>query len=60
MTPEKGLTVFDPFGGSGTTLAACENTGRKARVIELEPKYCSLILERMSTAFPDLPIRRLE
>ena len=37
-------TVLDPFGGSGTTLIACEKAGRQARVIELEPKYCDVIV----------------
>ena len=39
-------TVLDPLGGSGTTLIACEKTGRQARVIELEPKYCDVICRR--------------
>jgi DNA modification methylase len=39
-------TVFDPFGGSGTTLIACERTGRQARLIEMEPKYCDVIVRR--------------
>ena len=39
-------TVLDPFGGSGTTLIACEKTGRHARLIELEPKYCDVIIRR--------------
>jgi len=39
-------TVFDPFGGSGTTLIACEKTGRQARLVELEPKYCDVIIRR--------------
>ena len=39
-------TVLDPFGGSGTTLIACERTGRQARLIELEPKYCDVIIRR--------------
>ncbi len=39
-------TVLDPFGGSGTTLIACEKTGRQARLIELEPKYCDVIVAR--------------
>ena len=38
--------VFDAFLGSGTTLIACENTKRKARGIELDPKYCQIIIER--------------
>lgn len=39
-------TVLDPFGGSGSTLIACERTGRQARLIELEPKYCDVIIRR--------------
>ncbi len=39
-------TVLDPFGGSGSTMIACEKTGRRARVIELEPKYCDVIVRR--------------
>jgi len=39
-------TVLDPFGGSGSTLIACERSGRHARVIELEPKYCDVIVRR--------------
>jgi site-specific DNA-methyltransferase (adenine-specific) len=39
-------TILDPFGGSGTTMVACEKTGRRARVIELLPKYCDVIVRR--------------
>ena len=39
-------TVLDPFGGSGTTLIACEKAGRQARLIEMEPKYCDVIIRR--------------
>ncbi len=39
-------TVLDPFGGSGSTLIACERSGRQARLIELEPKYCDVIVRR--------------
>ncbi len=42
----KGDLVFDPFGGSGTTLIAAENTGRKAALLELDPKYVDVIIER--------------
>jgi DNA modification methylase len=38
--------VLDPFGGSGTTMIACENTGRRARLIELDPKYVDVIVMR--------------
>ena len=39
-------TVLDPFGGSGTTLIACEKTGRSARLIEMDPKYVDVIIKR--------------
>jgi site-specific DNA-methyltransferase (adenine-specific) len=38
--------VLDLFGGSGSTLIACEKTGRKARLMELDPKYCDVIVKR--------------
>jgi len=38
--------VLDPFGGSGTTLIAAERTGRRAQLIELDPKYVDVIVER--------------
>jgi DNA modification methylase len=43
---EKGDTVLDPFGGSGSTLIACETTGRHARLIEIDPKYVDVIVKR--------------
>jgi DNA modification methylase len=41
-----GDTVADLFGGSGSTLIACEKTGREARLMELDPKYCDVIIKR--------------
>ena len=41
-----GDIVLDPFGGSGTTLIAAEKSGRKARLIELDPKYVDVIVRR--------------
>ncbi|HET6469595.1 MAG TPA: site-specific DNA-methyltransferase [Geminicoccaceae bacterium] len=38
--------VLDPFGGSGSTLIACAKAGRRARLIELDPKYCDVIVRR--------------
>jgi len=38
--------VLDMFGGSGTTLLACENTGRRCRMIELDEHYCDVIIHR--------------
>lgn len=43
--PRGGL-VLDPFGGSGSTLMACEYTGRKARLIEMDPRYVDVICRR--------------
>lgn len=42
----KGEIVINSFGGSGSTLIACELTGRKARIVELDPAYCDRILAR--------------
>ena len=39
-------TILDPFGGSGTTMIACEKAGRLARLIELEPRYCDVAIRR--------------
>ena len=41
-----GGIILDAFGGSGTTLLAAERTRRRARLIELEPKYCDVIIRR--------------
>ena len=42
----RGDLVLDSFGGSGTTLIACERTHRKARLIEVDPIYCDQIVRR--------------
>ena len=41
-----GDLVLDFFGGSGSTLIAAEKTGRRCNTIELDPKYCSAIIDR--------------
>ena len=41
-----GDLILDSFGGSGTTLIAAEKNGRTARVMELDPKYCDVIVTR--------------
>jgi DNA modification methylase len=38
--------VLDPFGGSGSTLIACERAGRHGRLVELDPRYCDVIVQR--------------
>ena len=45
----KNETVVDLFGGSGTTLIACEQINRKCRMMELDPKYCDVIIKRWET-----------
>lgn len=45
-TTKQGWLVLDLFGGSGSTLIACEKTGRHARLMELDPKYCDVIIKR--------------
>ena len=42
----EGQTVLDLFGGSGSTLIACEKTGRFCRMMELSPRYCDVIARR--------------
>ncbi len=44
-----GDTVLDCFGGSGTTLIAAEKTGRRARLMELDPKYVDVICQRFAS-----------
>jgi len=43
-----GENVLDLFGGSGSTLIAAEQTGRRAFVMELDPLYCDVIIQRWS------------
>ncbi len=43
---KSGDVVIDCFGGSGSTLIACEKTNRHARLMELDPKYCDVIVKR--------------
>jgi DNA modification methylase len=43
---KEGATVVDLFGGSGSTLLACERKGRVCRMAELSPQYCDVIIQR--------------
>lgn len=43
---KRGWLVLDLFGGSGSTLMACEQLGRRCYTMELDPHYCDVILER--------------
>ena len=44
-----GDIVLDSFGGSGTTMIACEKNGRVGYIMELDPKYCDVIINRWQT-----------
>ena len=55
----KGDIVLDAFGGSGTTLVACESTGRIARIIELDERYCDCIVKRYLQAKPGADVKCL-
>lgn len=44
---QDGVTVIDPYLGSGTTLLACQLTGRRGIGIEIDPAYCAVTLERL-------------
>lgn len=46
---KRGDILLDPFGGSGSTLVAAERCGRKARLIELDPLYCDVIVRRFES-----------
>jgi len=54
---KKNQIVLDPFGGSGSTLIACEKTNRTCYMMELEPKYIDVILQRWAEFSGEDPIR---
>jgi DNA modification methylase len=49
--------VYEPFSGSGTTIMACEQLGRKARAIEISPNYVAVALQRWADATGKTPIK---
>jgi DNA modification methylase len=53
-----GNGVYDPFLGSGTTMVAAHQLKRKCYGMELDPKYCQVIIDRMRKLDPDLKITR--
>lgn len=52
-----GEIILDGFAGSGTTLISCEKLGRKARLIELDPRYCDAIVKRFNKLYPSVEIK---
>ncbi|MEQ8249560.1 MAG: DNA methyltransferase [Alphaproteobacteria bacterium] len=52
----RGGLILDPFGGSGTTLFAAHRVGRKAALIEIDPPYVQLMLERYADLTDDEPV----
>jgi DNA modification methylase len=55
-----GDVVLDSFGGSGTTLIAAHKSGRRARLMELDPKYCDVIVRRWQTWSGESAVREAD
>lgn len=55
----EGDTVLEPFGGSGSTLIASEQLNRKCCAIELEPKYCDVIVRRYKELCPAAEVKHI-
>jgi DNA modification methylase len=53
---DKGDTIFDPFLGSGTTIAAAHGLGRAGYGLEISPAYCDVILRRISSLADEVPV----
>lgn len=50
--------IYEPFLGSGSTMIACHQLNRKCYGLELDPKYCQVIIDRMKRLDPDIIIKR--
>lgn len=53
-----GEICVDPFCGSGTTMVSADQLGRRCYAMEISPKYCQVILDRMRKLAPDLEIKK--
>lgn len=53
----EGKIVYEPFSGSGTTLIAAQQTGRRCFAIELEPQYCDVAVERWEALTGEKAVR---
>jgi DNA modification methylase len=52
-------SVYDPFLGSGTTMVAAHQLNRKCYGMEIDPKYCQVIIDRMKKLDPAIDIKRV-
>jgi DNA modification methylase len=57
ITNHKG-DVYDPFLGSGSTMVAAHQLNRKCYGMELDPKYCQVIIDRMQKLDPNILIKK--
>jgi DNA modification methylase len=48
--------VFEPFGGSGTTMLAAQRTGRVCRSVEIAPEYVDVAIKRFQQNHPGVPV----
>lgn len=53
---KKGQIVLDGFGGSGSTMVAAQQLERVCYMVETDPKYCQVIIDRMMKAYPELDV----
>jgi DNA modification methylase len=56
---ESGDIVFDPFGGSGSTMLAAQRTGRVSRTVEIAPGYVDVAIKRFQQNHPGVPVTLL-
>ena len=54
---KQGDIVADGFGGSGTTMVACHQMQRRAYLVEFDPKYCQVIVDRMMALDPSIEVK---
>ena len=53
---DAGDVVFEPFGGSGTTMLAAERTGRICRTVEIAPEYADVAIQRFQQNHPGVAV----
>jgi len=54
---DAGDIVFEPFGGSGSTMLAAQRSGRQCRSVEIAPEYVDVAIKRFAQNFPDVPVK---